>query len=225
MVFGQKHQLWWDLPAIDTFQLHKAIYNIPKKDFEKRMNHMIELLDMKEIVKVPVRDLSLGERMKCQIVAALLHNPRIVFLDEPTIGLDIIAKDKLRDFIKDVNHKEKTTFIVTTHDMGDIEKLCKRIIIINRGAVVYDGLLEKIRNLYIHKKIFEIKLEEKSKKQVKIEGCEVKERSDYYIKLESLKTPVKKIINYLISEFEIADIVISDPPIEEIIQDIYKRRK
>ena len=227
VVFGQKHQLWWDLPAIDTFHLHKVIYNIPEADFEKRLNHMITLLDMQEIIKVPVRDLSLGERMKCQIVAALLHNPKIVFLDEPTIGLDVVAKDKLRHFIKEVNEKEKTTFIITTHDMGDIEKLCKRIIIINNGSVVYDGLLEKIRSLYLNKKVFEVKLEEESNKPIKLKGCEVIERKDYSIKIEAdtSKIVVKDIINRLLSDFEIADLIISDPPIEEIIQAIYQRKK
>ena len=227
VVFGQKHQLWWDLPAVDTFYLHKVIYNIPDRDFKERLDKIVTLLDMHEIIKVPVRDLSLGERMKCQIVAALLHNPKIVFLDEPTIGLDVVAKDKLRHFIKEVNEKEKTTFLVTTHDMGDIEKLCRRIIIINRGAVVYDGPLEKIRGLYLNKKIFDVKLDEESSKQLKLRGCEVVERKQYSMKIEAdtSKIAVRDIINKLLSEFEIADLIISDPPIEEIIQAIYKRKK
>ncbi|MBU0461274.1 MAG: ATP-binding cassette domain-containing protein, partial [Nanoarchaeota archaeon] len=139
VVFGQKHQLVWDLPPIDTFALNKDIYNIPEADFRRRENHMIELLNLKDVVTTPARDLSLGERMKCQLIAALLHNPKLVFLDEPSIGLDVIAKDLMRDFIVDINKREKTTFIITTHDMQDIERLCKRVIIINHGEIVYDG--------------------------------------------------------------------------------------
>ncbi len=227
VVFGHKHQLYWDLPAIDTFWLHRSIYDIPEEEFRQRMDYMIELLDMQEIVKVPVRDLSLGERMKCQIVAALLHNPKIVFLDEPTIGLDVVAKDRLRDFVKDVNRKNGTTFIVTTHDMGDIEKLCKRVIIINHGRIVYDGLLDKIKRYYINKKIFDVKLEEKAKKAMKLEGCKVIRSKEYSLLLEAdlKRQSIKNIVNYLISNFEIADITISDPPIEEIIQRIYREKQ
>lgn len=227
VVFGQKHQLHWDLPALDTYWLHQSIYDIPKDEFKKRLNKMVKLLDMSSIIKVPVRDLSLGERMKCQIVAALLHNPDIVFLDEPTIGLDVIAKDKLREFVKEVNEKNGTTFIVTTHDMGDIEKLCKRIIIINHGKIVYDGLLDKIKRFYINKKIFEVKLEEKAKKRFKMDFCEAIKQEDYSMTIEAdtSKQPIKNVINYLISNFDIADITISDPPIEEIIQRIYKEKR
>ncbi len=227
VVFGQKHQLYWDLPAIDTFWLHQAVYSIPKEEFEKRLEKMIDLLDMREIVKVPVRDLSLGERMKCQIVAALLHNPKIVFLDEPTIGLDVIAKDKLREFIKEVNKKNNTTFIVTTHDMGDIEKLCKRIIIINHGNIVYDGLLEKIKKFYINKKVFDVKFEGKKKKNFSMPCCKILKNGEYSatIEVDTSKQPIKNVIDYLITNFDIADITISDPPIEEIIQIIYKEKK
>ncbi|MBW3022721.1 ATP-binding cassette domain-containing protein [Candidatus Woesearchaeota archaeon] len=227
VVFGQKHQLYWDLPAIDTFSLHKSIYEIPDEDYKKRLDYMIELLDMKKIIKVPVRDLSLGERMKCQIVAALLHNPKIVFLDEPTIGLDVVAKDRLRDFIKEVNQKQGTTFIITTHDMGDIEKLCKRIIIINHGKIVYDGLLEKIRRFYINRKIFEVKLESKLDKKFHLPHCTVSESGEYSMTIEADtgKTSIRNVIDHLITNFEIADITISDPPIEEIIQIIYKEKK
>ena len=227
VVFGQKHQLYWDLPAIDTFWLHQKIYDIPKEEFQKRLDRMIEILDMEKIIKVPVRDLSLGERMKCQIVSALLHNPEIVFLDEPTIGLDVVAKERFRDFIIEINEKNKTTFIVTTHDMGDIEKLCKRIIIINHGLIIYDDLLEKIKKFYINKKIFDIKLETKARKKFQMESCKVISEEDYSMKIEAdtEKRSISKIIGYLISNFDIADVTISDPPIEEIIRKIYREKK
>ena len=153
VVFGQKEQLWWDLPAVDTFYLHKDLYEIEEKEFNKRLKQMVEVLQIADIMKTPVRDLSLGERMKCKILAALIHNPKLVFLDEPSIGLDMIARERLVDFIKEINRKYKTTFLITTHDMQDIERLCKRIIIINHGEIIYDGYLEQIKDKYLKEKV------------------------------------------------------------------------
>ena len=222
VVFGQKEQLWWDLPAIDTFYLHKELYDIGD-EFKERLSYMIRILNVEDIVRTPVRDLSLGERMKCKIIAALLHNPKLVFLDEPSIGLDVIAKDNLRDFIKDVNKRYKTTFIVTTHDMQDIERLCERIIIINHGEIIYDGLLSMISEEYIKSKIIDVKFEEKFE-DFEFKGCKILERKDYELKIELdiKKQSIKNIINYLLTNFKVADINIEDPPIEEIIKLIYK---
>jgi len=223
VVFGQKEQLWWDLPAIDTFYLHKDLYDVDEKDFKKRLDHMVKIMQVEDIIKTPVRDLSLGERMKCKIIAALLHNPKLVFLDEPSIGLDVIAKDNLRDFIKEVNTKYKTTFIVTTHDMQDIERLCKRIIIINHGEIIYDGLLKMISERYIKSKIIDVKFEEKFK-NFKFEGCKILEKRTYELKIELnlKKQKINTIISYLLDSFKVADINISDPSIEEIIKLIYE---
>jgi len=226
VVFGQKPQLHWDLPPLDTYWLNKDVYDIPDKEFKKRLDYMIKLLDVEEIVQTPTRDLSLGERMKCKIIAALLHNPKLVFLDEPSIGLDVVAKDKLRDFILDVNKKFKTTFIVTTHDMGDIERLCKRIIIINHGIIVYDGPISKIKKEYLTHKHLDVKFNKPDKK-FKFKGCKVIEQTDYELRIEldTKKQTVKDVINHLITDFDVADIVVQDPPIEEIIQKIYKEKK
>lgn len=226
VVFGQKPQLHWDLPPLDTYWLNKEVYDIPKKEFEKRLKYMIKLLDVEEIVQTPVRDLSLGERMKCKIIAALLHNPKLVFLDEPSIGLDVVAKDTLRDFILDVNKRFKTTFIVTTHDMGDIERLCKRIIIINNGIIVYDGPISKIKKDYLTHKHLDVKFNKLDKK-FKLKGCKVMDESEYELKLEldTKKQTIKNVVNHLITEFDVADIIVQDPPIEEIIQKIYKEKK
>ncbi|MFH1209840.1 MAG: ATP-binding cassette domain-containing protein [archaeon] len=223
VVFGQKEQLWWDLPAIDTFYLHKELYDIKEPDFKNRLENMIKILNVEDIIKTPVRDLSLGERMKCKIIAALLHNPKLVFLDEPSIGLDVIAKDNLRDFIKDINTKYKTTFIITTHDMQDIERLCERIIIINHGEIIYNGLLSMISNKFIKTKIIDVKFEDKFE-EFNFKGCKVLEKKDYELKIEMEigKQTVKDLINYLLSNFKVADINIEDPPIEEIIKLIYK---
>ncbi|MEM4247811.1 MAG: ATP-binding cassette domain-containing protein, partial [Candidatus Nanoarchaeia archaeon] len=152
VVFGPKSLLAWDLPAIDTFFYIKELYDIPSKEFGKRVAYFTKLLGVEGISKIPVRNLSLGERMKCNLIVALLPKPKLVFLDEPTVGVDLIAKDKIREFIKKVNREEKTTFVVTTHDMDDIEKLCERIVLINHGEIVYDGLLSKIKERYIKDK-------------------------------------------------------------------------
>ena len=223
VVFGQKEQLWWDLPAVDTFYLHKDLYEIEEKEFEKRLKQMVEVLQIEDIMKTPVRDLSLGERMKCKILAALIHNPRLVFLDEPSIGLDMIAKERLVDFIKEVNKKYNTTFLVTTHDMQDLEKLCKRVIIINHGEIIYDGYLEQIKDKYLKEKVIDIKFEE-AKVDFKLKGCKVLEKTKYELKIEldTTKNSIKNLVDYLLTNFEILDITVKDPDIEEIIKIIYQ---
>ncbi len=225
VVLGQKEQLWWDLPAVDTFYLSKELYDIPKKAFKKRLNFMVKLLDVEKVMHTPVRDMSLGERMKCKLIAALLHNPKLVLLDEPSIGLDVIAKDRFRDFIKLVNKKYGTTFIVTTHDMQEIEQLCKNIIIINHGKIIYNGPIKEIKKEFLTSKFMDIKLESKGTK-FKFKSCNVVEQDDYEIKIQvdTQKTKIKEVINYLLSKYDVADILISDPPIEKIIQKIFQRK-
>jgi len=227
VVFGQKTQLWWDLPAIDTFYLHKELYEVPDKEFKERLDYMIDLMGLKDVIKVPVRDLSLGERMKCQLVAALLHNPKIVFLDEPTIGIDAIAKRRLREFIRYMNEKYGTTFIITTHDMGDIEKLCRRIIIINHGEIIYDGSLQKIKEKYLKKKDVYVKFDEPFDGEIKMLGCKITKQGKSQIKLEvdTEKQPIKNLLTFLIKNFKINDLIVMDPSIEEIIHEIYTRKR
>ena len=223
VVFGQKEQLWWDIPAVDTFYLHRDLFEINEKVFEKRLKHMVRILQIEDIMKTPVRDLSLGERMKCKIVAALIHNPKLVFLDEPTIGLDIISKERFIDFIKDINKKYNTTFIVTTHDMQDVERLCKRIVIINHGEIIYDGYLEHIKDKFIKKKIVDVKIED-SNINFRLNGCKIMQKAKYELKIELdlKKNTIGNLVNYLLRRFRIADINIQDPSIEEIIKSIYK---
>ena len=224
VVFGQKPQLVWDLPPIDTFYLNKEIYDIPEKEFHQRLDYLTKLLGLEDFVKTPVRDLSLGERMKCKIVGAVLHNPELVFLDEPSIGLDVIAKDRLRDFIKYVNKKYNTTFIVTTHDMQDIERLCKRIIIINKGQIIYDGRFRDIRSKALSAKILDVKFFE-LKDHFRFKGCKVLKRGKYgmKIKVDTTKQQIKKVINHLVTNYDFADLIVSDPPIEDIIKKIYEK--
>ena len=224
VVFGQKPQLVWDLPPIDTFYLNKDIYNIPDKTFHKRLDNLVKLMDLQNFFKTPARDLSLGERMKCKLVSAVLHNPKLVFLDEPSIGLDVIAKDNLRDFIKTVNKKYNTTFIITTHDMQDIERLCKRIVIINKGKIVYDGRFRDIKSKVLASKIIEIKFFEFTG-NFKFKGCKVLKKGKYGMKIQvdTKKTSIKKVINHIVSKYDFADLVVSDPPVEDIIKKIYEK--
>ena len=223
VVFGQKTQLWWDIPPIDAFYLLKDIYQIPEKDFKQRLNYMITLLNLKDISKTPVRNLSLGERMRCELIAALLHNPEIVFLDEPTIGLDVVAKEKIRDFIKEINKKYRTTFIVTTHDMNDIEELCKRVIIIDKGKLVYDGLLEKLRKKYLKNKIVNVVLEVPYRKKFVMSGTKTKKVDDYTIsiRVDLGKQKLSHVIQKLLDHYLIVDINIEEISVEEVIKKIY----
>lgn len=151
LIMGQKNQLWWDLPAIDTFILQKEIYEIPASKYKKTLTDLLDLLDANDIYKVPVKKLSLGQRMKMEIIATLLHNPKVLFLDEPTIGLDVVMQKTLRSFIKEYNNKYKATIILTSHYMKDVEELCKRVIVINHGKILYDGQLSNLV-----KKIFSV---------------------------------------------------------------------
>ncbi len=226
VVFGQKQQLWWDLPAIDTFDLNRDMYEVPEKIFRPRLKRIMKMLDIEEVAKTPVRDMSLGERMKCKLAAALLHKPKLVFLDEPSIGLDVIAKDIMRDFIIDANKKDKTSFIVTTHDMQDIEHLCERVIIINHGVVVWDGPLKEIKKKYLKNKIIDVKCESPIGK-FRHKGCKIVSNDKYELRIEvdTMKTKIKEVVSHIMKNYEFADLVINDPPIEEVIQKIYREKK
>jgi ABC-2 type transport system ATP-binding protein len=226
VVFGQKSQLWWDLPAVDSFYLMRDLYNIPEKDFKKRLDFLVDLLDVKEYLGVQVRTLSLGERMRCELIVALLHNPKIVFLDEPTIGVDVVAKAKIRNFIKELNEKEGTTFIVTTHDMNDIEQLCERIIVITNGEILYDGLLNKIKDEFYNSKFINVKFHTKISKIKLPKGCKLVKGTDYEkeIEVDLKKQKVAKVVDFLIKNYKVLDLAVSDPDIDEIIKDIYEKK-
>lgn len=146
VVFGQRSQLWWDIGVIESFELLRKVYRVPQADYKKRLDELVERLQLQELLNRPVRKLSLGQRMRCELVAALLHNPSIVFLDEPAIGLDIVVKSEIRDFLKDMNREHGTTILLTTHDLQDIEALCSRVIMLDDGRIIYDGGLEELKN-------------------------------------------------------------------------------
>ena len=156
IVMGQKNQLWWDLPAMESFSLNKEIYEVPNDQFKKTIDYFSNLLDISDILNVQVRKLSLGQRMKCELVAALLHNPKVLFLDEPTIGLDVVSQQKIREFIKKYNKERKTTILLTSHYMEDVVQLCQRVIIINKGGIIYDGDIQRLIDQYATHKIVTI---------------------------------------------------------------------
>lgn len=224
-VFGQKPQLWYHLPAIDTFDLLSKIYELDDKEYKKRLDYLVNLFEIQEIINTPVRKLSLGQRMRCEIVGSLLHKPEILFLDEPTIGLDIVAKQKIRELIMELNKKEKVTILLTSHDTQDIEHLCKRIIIINHGKVIYDGPVEKLKQDYLNNKIISIKLEEEFK-GFKLNGVRIVNHEKYsaILEIDTKKISIKKLISELMSKYEILDITIANTPIEEVIAEIYNKK-
>ena len=223
-VFGQKPQLWHHLPPVDTFNLFSKIYEVDKKEFHSRLNRLVDLFDIKEYLYTPVRKLSLGQRMRCELVAALLHNPEVIFLDEPTIGLDIIAKKKIRELLKRLNEEEGTTIILTSHDMEDIEKICKRIIIINKGKIVFDGAIEKIKRL-MKNKIVEFYFDEKVEGLTIPKGTKIIEKNAFKVILEVNTSiiSITDLLNHFFNKYEIADLTIKETPIEEIIEDIYRK--
>ena len=209
VVFGQKTQLNWDLPLIESFELMKFIYRIPQEKYEKNLSLFSKLLEMEDFINQPVRQLSLGQRMRGDIVAALLHSPEIVFLDEPTIGLDVVAKEKIREFIRYINEKEQTTILFTTHDMQDIEKVCDRLIIIDKGKKIYDGSIDQIKNKYANSKTIEILLDNDEKETRTFDISE---------------TPMNTVMENLFAQKNIKDISICEPEIDGIIRDIYEGR-
>ena len=223
VVFGQKSQLWWDIPAIESFDLLRDIYKIPKEEYEATKNELIKLLKLEEIVKMPVRGLSLGERMKCELVASLLHKPKILFLDEPTIGLDAISKVAVRDFIKKINKERNVTVILTTHDMADIETLADRVIVIGNGKKLYDGDILDIKKRYSNEKIVEIYYD-KLKRIPEIPNTEIisNENNVMRLKIDAKKVTVSAVTMEYSKICEIKDINVLSMPIDDIIYNLYE---
>lgn len=225
VVFGQKSQLQWDLPVIDSFELLKAIYRIPEKVYRDNLARFTEMLDMQEFITQPVRQLSLGQRMRADIVAALLHSPQIVFFDEPTIGVDVVGKEKIRGFIRELNEQDKITMIFTTHDMQDIEKTCNRLIIIDRGSKVYDGALADIREEYGSARTLDLELQTDADilpiDNVIITQMSMENKRKWKLQFEQGEIPIRELMNYLLSTYEVKDINIAEPEIESIIRTIY----
>lgn len=221
-VFGQKEQLWTHLTPYDNFKFFGAIYDLSDYETEKRINELVETLELQEFLNTPVRNLSLGQRIRCEIAASLIHKPQILFLDEPTIGLDPVVKENIRVLIKRMNKEYGTTIFLTSHDVGDIEKLCKRVIIINDGKVVLDDTMENLKYHYLNKKVIEVKMKEKVNLDDE-DGITILKDKGYNLKLsiDIEKKTVADVIK-LLNMDNIVDINISNEPLENIIANIYK---
>src|SRR5258708_37985344 len=224
-VFGQKPQLWYHLPPQDTYNLFYRIYELDYHKYKERLDFLVEQFEIRDLLEVPVRKLSLGQRMRCEIVAALLHRPKIVFLDEPTIGLDVIAKQRIREVIKYLNETEKVTIFLTSHDAGDIEYLAQRTIVINHGKILFDDSTEKFKKNYIKTKSVEL-IFDKSPEGFSFAGGKETGRTKYSVKMELASAKnIQDLLVYATQNFEIKDVNISDPPMEEIIADIYRHTR
>ena len=224
-VFGQKEQLWTHLTPYDNFKFFGAIYDIADEEIEERIKELTTTFELEKFINTPVRNLSLGQRIRCEIVAALIHKPEILFLDEPTIGLDPVVKENIRKLIKKMNKELGTTIFLTSHDVGDIEKLCKRVIIINNGKIIMDDSMTNLKYHYLNRKIIEVKTKEKVDLKDE-EGIKILKDKGYNLKIEldGQKKSVTDIIKMLDAE-NIVDINISSIPLEDIITEIYKGEK
>lgn len=223
-VFGQRPQLWYHLPAVDTFMLFGKIYELDDRDIKKRIDFLTEAFEIKDLLDIPVRKLSLGQRMRCEVAASLLHRPKLLLLDEPSIGLDVVAKQHIRDAIKRMNQEEGVGVLLTSHDAGDLEALCKRVIIVNHGQIVYEDKVSNLKRKFLTTKLVEVRYALEVSKDFSIQGVETLKVGHYGVKLkfDTTQTPVDTVISHLSSAGDIVDITISDPPLEEVISKIYQ---
>jgi ABC-2 type transport system ATP-binding protein len=222
-VFGQTSRLWYHLTAKDTFLLFSKIFDIKKEDYEKRIEFLINEFEIKEFLNTPVRKLSLGQRMRCEVVASLIHNPKVLFLDEPTIWLDIIAKQKLRDIINKINREENTTIFLTSHDIWDVEEICDRVIVINYGRVIYDWNIKELKKNHIKTKIIKVKFEKSYDNFEFWEWVKILENKWNYLELEikNDKIILSRVLDLLSKKYFFEDINITEPTMEDIIKTFY----
>ncbi|MDT8719288.1 ABC transporter ATP-binding protein [Clostridium sp. 19966] len=222
VVFGQRTQLWWDVPIIDSLELIKDIYGVSSQNFKTSLEELVEILDLKDLLNTPLRQLSLGQRMRCELAGSLIHKPNLLFLDEPTIGLDAISKLKVREFLKKYNKNHGTTIILTTHDMDDIEALCSRVMVIGHGNLLFDGSLDSLRNKYAPDKRIIATIEGdmpkaiNSAKAIKIDG----QKATILFNPNLISSP--EMISNLTLNYSVKDLVVENLPIEEIIAKMYK---
>jgi ABC-2 type transport system ATP-binding protein len=223
VVFGQRSQLWWDVPVIDSFELLKDIYYVPQQEYKATLDLLIETLELQDIINSPVRQLSLGQRMRCEIAASLIHNPQILFLDEPTIGLDAVSKIAVRQFIKTINQEKGVTVVLTTHDMNDIEALANRVILIGKGSLLYDGKLEELRKRFgTHKTITADY--RKNSNSIDIPGTSIIHWSPEHavLSIDTEQILTSDVITQLSKKVDLLDVTIESQPIEDIIVQLYK---
>jgi ABC-2 type transport system ATP-binding protein len=223
-VFGQKTQLWWDVPVIESLRLFRDMYKVSEAQFKHNLNLFNELLDLHEFQNTPVRQLSLGQRLRADLAAALLHNPRLLFLDEPMIGVDVVVKERMRTFIKEINHDRKVTILLTTHDMTDIEKVCSRIMIIDHGHIVYDGNIEQMRAQYGTQRTLVVEFEENvpdfSVPHAMLTKTEGRKK---WFTFNRFETNPSTLIAYVSAQHSILDLAVEEPEIESIVRTIYQQ--
>lgn len=224
LVMGQKNQLWWDLPAMETFLLNKEIYEVPEERFKTTLNELVELLDVSSLLKVQVRKLSLGERMKMELIAALIHSPKVLFLDEPTIGLDVVMQKKMRDFIAAYNQKYKSTIILTSHYMEDVRQLAKRVIIIDHGKILYDGKLENLVRKFAKHKLLSVVLDEYVAPEKLAEVGELLEYNFPKAVIQVPRSASNVAAAQILQKFPVDDLNIEEPDIEDIIRDVFTKK-
>jgi len=224
-VFGQRPQLWYHLPAVDTFHLFGKIYEMEDALLRRRIAELAEAFEIGDLLETPVRKLSLGQRMRCEVAASLLHKPRLLLLDEPSIGLDVVAKQRIRDAIRKMNRTEGVSVLLTSHDAGDLEALCKRVIIINRGQIVYDDRVSHLKRRYLTRKEVGVRFAEEIRGQFHIAGVETLKTGRYGVKLrfDTRQTSVESVLGRLTAWGSVVDITITDPPLEEVIARLYER--
>lgn len=230
LIMGQRNQLTWDIPVIDSYQLNKAIFRISDADYKTRLDELIEWLDLGDLVNKPVRNLSLGERMKCEIAGSLLHYPKVLFLDEPTIGLDVSMQRRIRSFVAEYNQRTGASVMLTSHYMADVEALCERVIVIHHGTLLYDGGLPGLIRTFSPLKTIVVELEENAEvpgnriEAMLPEGGELIEQTAIGITVRVPKADTARIASQLLTTFPVADLTIEDPPIEEVIERVFNSR-
>jgi len=235
VVFGQRTQLWWDLPVIESFKILKEIYKVDQKTFDEHMDMFNELVGLKGLYSQQVRTLSLGQRMLCDITASFLHNPQIVFLDEPTIGLDISVKTKMRSVIKHLNETRNTTIILTTHDLGDVEALCNRIVIIDKGRILYDGDIKKVNALFGAYRTLKLQIDHFNESTLQAlndsltgrfgvnHGIVVGESEEFWtdVTIDQARTPLSEVLNHVMTTFPVSDVRIVEISMENVVRKVY----
>ncbi len=224
-LFGQRSQLWFQLTPRRTYALLASMYGVSGADRDRRLGSLGKLLDATHLFDRPVRTLSLGERMRCELVASLLHEPEILFLDEPTIGLDLVAKTRFRDLIVRINEEQRTTIFLTSHDVSDIERVANRVIVINHGRIVFDDSVKVLRQSLLKRKLIGVLFEE-SVPTLSVEGAEVLSHDGAVAQLEvnTEVTPIRSVLDILLEQYPVADISVEDPPLEEIVSHMYERK-
>ncbi len=219
LVMGNRNQLVWDIPPLDSFEVNRAIYDIPRQQYRETLDELVDLLDLQPLLNKPVRNLSLGERMKCEIAGALLHRPSVLFLDEPTLGLDVVMQKRIREFIKEYQSRHGATVLLTSHYMADVEALCDRVIVIHHGQILFDGALDELVEQYLPYKTIEVHL--------RLAGLdlsaygEVIRAHDGFVTLRVPKKDTPQITERLLADLPVADLTVEDPPVEQVIEQIF----